>query len=64
MIDNNIAEFKVIPNGPIRVRGNFVIKDSNGNVLPTSEEVYLCRCGGSKRPPFCDGTHHKIGVRD
>jgi CDGSH-type Zn-finger protein len=58
------AEFRVIPNGPLRVSGIFVVKDENGNIIPTSNEIFLCRCGGSGLKPFCDGSHQKIGVRD
>ncbi|MFZ4564018.1 MAG: CDGSH iron-sulfur domain-containing protein, partial [Bacteroidales bacterium] len=29
-----------------------------------NEVVALCRCGGSKKKPFCDGTHQTIGFKD
>ena len=31
-----------------------------GKKYPAQETYALCRCGQSKNPPFCDGTHHKV----
>ena len=30
----------------------------------STEHYTLCRCGGSKNKPFCDGTHWHIGFKD
>ncbi len=36
-------------------------KWTKGKTYPTPEKYALCRCGQSKKKPFCDGTHAKIG---
>lgn len=50
-------------NGPFLVDGPFRLVDADGNEydVPLGKKVNLCRCGGSTRKPFCDGTHSKIG---
>ncbi len=58
--------FTIVPNGPIRIKGKVQIKGTDGKIieLKEGEEVELCRCGGSKKMPFCDGTHKTLGVMD
>lgn len=45
-------------NGSYEVGGNFQIEDENGTVIFTGSKTWLCRCGGSNKKPFCDGTHN------
>ena len=47
------------PNGPLRVTGNIVIRDSQGKDfdLAGRTTISLCRCGMSQNKPFCDGSH-------
>jgi CDGSH-type Zn-finger protein len=51
--------------GPLKVDGPITLKEADGTVVETREgqAVFLCRCGGSKKKPFCDGTHSRIGFR-
>lgn len=46
-------------NGPLRIIGDFVIKDAEGNEYDLSGRtvISLCRCGQSANKPFCDGSH-------
>jgi CDGSH-type Zn-finger protein len=47
-------------NGPLVIQGNVKIVDHQGNefaIPPGKDTIALCRCGQSKRKPFCDGTH-------
>ena len=47
--------------GPYKVSNLESFENSKGEKIPTNPAIALCRCGGSKNKPFCDGTHIKIG---
>jgi CDGSH-type Zn-finger protein len=50
--------------GPLLVRGPFVLADQEGNEIEVPQRtIALCRCGRSRRKPFCDGTHKVVGWR-
>ena len=51
------AEIKILHNGPMLVTGNIELMDSSGQIIPTEGTYALCRCGASKKKPFCDGQH-------
>jgi CDGSH-type Zn-finger protein len=55
----------VSPNGPLRISGNFVIKDPQGKDFDLSGRtmISLCRCGHSQNKPFCDGSHARNGFQ-
>ena len=52
-------------NGPLKISGNFVIKDHQGKDFDLSGRtaIALCRCGLSENKPFCDGTHNRQGFQ-
>ncbi|MEI7492631.1 MAG: (4Fe-4S)-binding protein [Bacteroidota bacterium] len=59
------ARIQILKNGPALVHGSFVISDADGKTLKVEHEVAaICRCGNSKKKPFCDGTHKNIGYED
>jgi CDGSH-type Zn-finger protein len=37
---------------------------SDGSSVEARSRYTLCRCGGSKNKPFCDGTHSRIGFKN
>jgi CDGSH-type Zn-finger protein len=56
----------VRPNGPYIIEGaDTTLIDWNGHEYRLVNRVRfaLCRCGGSSRKPFCDGTHSRICFR-
>ena len=59
------VEITIRNNGPYSVTGPIRLLDADGKAVDISgrERVSLCRCGGSSRKPFCDGTHGKIGFQ-
>ncbi len=52
-----ITVIEVIEQGPLGIKGNFILKDLKRATETTPEEVWLCRCGRSKNKPFCDDSH-------
>jgi len=59
-----MTKIRVTENGPYILSGvDKITRMSDGKSYPISGSVALCRCGGSKNKPFCDGTHQKVGFR-
>jgi len=62
---SKFARIHVLKNGPVLVSGNFILRDSKKKKIQVENEVAaLCRCGGSRKKPFCDGTHQSIGFTE
>ena len=60
-----MATIRLRKNGPYLVEGDDVkVFDWDGNEYTVERRpMALCRCGGSTKKPFCDGTHSKIGFQ-
>ena len=54
----------VSKDGPYRVTGRVDLKTEPWAEGASKEHYALCRCGGSKNKPFCDGTHWYNGFTD
>jgi len=59
-----------LPNGPYYLLNDMQASPvpnlvrSSGAACATVRGIALCRCGGSKNKPFCDGTHSTNGFTD
>jgi len=58
------TRIKVAKNGPLLVEGSCALAVQEGKEAARCGPFALCRCGGSKDKPFCDGTHVKMGFDD
>ncbi|HTO49443.1 MAG TPA: CDGSH iron-sulfur domain-containing protein [Burkholderiales bacterium] len=58
---NTIA---VTYNGPLFARGDLDIVGAPADMPGVRFRAALCRCGQSKRKPFCDNSHDAAGFRD
>ena len=54
----------VMNDGPYSVTGGIELAGVAFGDGASREHYTLCRCGGSKNKPFCDGTHWSIGFKD
>jgi CDGSH-type Zn-finger protein len=62
--EHDTAVITPYPDGPLILRGRFVITAQDGQPFPADRRtVALCRCGRSASKPFCDGSHARTGFR-
>ena len=59
----DVMKITASANGPLLVEGPFVLRGAGGVGRYDGAQAELCRCGGSRNKPFCDGTHQEIGFR-
>ncbi|MBI5812766.1 MAG: (4Fe-4S)-binding protein [Meiothermus silvanus] len=57
------SSVRLVPDGPLYVRGPLTLKDPEGNVIFQGTRAALCRCGASKNKPFCDNSHLETGFQ-
>lgn len=57
---------RVMPGGPYRIQGGveLAVDECEWASGVGREHYALCRCGGSRNKPFCDGSHWRNGFAD
>ena len=61
----SVPEIALMPNGPYRVTNLTKLEGLYGAPAhQTADVTKLCRCGGSKNKPLCDGSHRNNGFSD
>ena len=64
---NYYGETKIVveKDGPLNCQGGITLIDDQDSdaLLPDADHYTLCRCGGSKKKPVCDGSHIKNGFK-
>ena len=55
------VDITVSGHGPLLVRGRLRIVNADGETIATADAAAFCRCGATFNPPFCDGSHTRVG---
>lgn len=55
-----VLRVRPIPNGPLKLTGQFELRGPDDGGTYESTETALCRCGASGDKPFCDGSHAAV----
>lgn len=53
------AIIEVLDFGPLKITGNFLLKDLKRGTEDSPGEITLCICGKSGNKPYCDDSHKK-----
>lgn len=61
MDGSSAASINTYCDGPLLVRGDYLVTDGEGNEIPARRRtVALCCCGESGIKPWCDGSHKQL----
>ncbi|MBP8042713.1 MAG: 3-oxoacyl-(acyl-carrier-protein) reductase FabG [Bacteroidetes bacterium ADurb.Bin408] len=52
-----LPQIEIHRNGPAIIKRKCLLKGENGRLSETKDVFALCRCGKSKKTPYCDGSH-------
>jgi CDGSH-type Zn-finger protein len=52
---------EIVDDGPMKLTGEFELRDDRGEAVGIRKVYMLCRCGLSARMPFCDASHKAAG---
>jgi uncharacterized Fe-S cluster protein YjdI len=59
--DTARPKVEIAKDGPILIKGEVEVQHPDGRVEVREKVTALCRCGGSAKKPFCDGSHRSNG---
>ena len=60
-MSDDTPKIEIRENGPLMVKGLTSLNGPDGNPIECKPVMALCRCGLSKKKPFCDGSHGEAG---
>lgn len=60
---NGVLEVIPVLDGPLHVKGSIEVVSGTGRTIHRMVEAWFCRCGGSSKKPFCDGSHKRNGFK-
>ncbi len=55
---------RLVIDGPLYIRGDVEVMNSNKETVVEDTRIALCRCGASEHKPFCDNSHIEAGFKD
>lgn len=62
------VKFSLKPNGPIVLSAEGedfpILRNAVGDDIKLAKKTFLCRCGDSRKKPYCDGAHVAAGYSD
>ena len=63
-LESKPVSVRIMADGPVLIKGSFTLLYDGKKKEIKDSLISVCRCGGSKMPPFCDGHHKIIGFED